>query len=220
MKLRLLLVVGMMSVMLLGCANTQTDEKDKVSAQKGTESETEIKEDGTESENSGIQLGQKSTFRTSADRYEIEGPWYSMDEKYAYQCIEKGYTNLYQVAESRYIAVTCNRDVTVETLKEAHEKAYEGFLKMFSYEQYAKENVVITKEDYVTIDGREMYFYEGTVKYGYGERYECYAVGYSFIMDGNPVNICGAVLEKEQSKELIQEVNDTIVAMIKTIHVW
>ena len=101
-------------------------------------------------------------------------------------------------------------------LKDAHRIAYDKFLQ--NMDNYSFGELTITKEEYVTINGVDMYRYEGTVKEGYeGEKYDCYAIGYSFIMDGVPCTVGGAVIEEAQSEELIKEIHDTVEAMIRTL---
>lgn len=133
-----------------------------------------------------------------------------------WQNIEYGYTEVYNREEKLYIAFTYDRDKTVEGVKDAHQVAWDKFLVNLRNHKY--EQVVLTKEEIVTINDIEMYRYEGTMPYQEdGKSFVGYTVGYSFIMDGVPCTLVGSVTDPAQSDEYIKQVMDTVEAMIKTL---
>lgn len=133
-----------------------------------------------------------------------------------WQNIEYGYTEVYNREEKLYIAFTYDRDKTVEGVKDAHQVAWDKFLVNLRNHKY--EQVILTKEEIVTINGIEMYRYEGTMPYqDDGKSFVGYTVGYSFIMDGVPCTLVGSVTDPAQSDEYIKQVTDTVEAMIKTL---
>lgn len=206
MKFRLLLLITMMSVMSLGCAKAEALENDKIVVNKEVKSESEKLEGTNESEKSDIEF--YYTHKAPGKNIVIDAP--------NYQNVELGATELYIIHDSRYVSFTFSDVEEATNLKEAHRIAYDRFLQMT--ENYSFGELTVTKEEYVTINGIDMYRYEGTVKEGYeGEQYDCYALGYSFIMDGVPCTVGGAVIEEEQSEELIKEIHDTVEAMIRTL---
>lgn len=206
MKLRLVLIIGLMSVMLLGCGKAQALENDNVSKNTESEIESEMTEESEETEKSDIEF--YYTHKVPGKAIVIDAP--------NYQNVELGYTELYIIHERKYVSFTYDKKSNAETLKEAHEVAYQKFLQ--NVDNYSFGELTVTKEEYVTINGIDMYRYEGTVKEGYeGEKYDCYALGYSFIMDGVPCTVGGAVIEEAQSEELIKEIHDTVEAMIRTL---
>lgn len=203
MKFKLFLLIGLMSVMLLGCTKVEALENDKVSTNNETESESQIEE---ETEKSEIEF--YYTHKVPGENIVLDAP--------NYQNVELGYTELYIIHESKYVSITAGIAEDGMDLKRAHELAYDEFL--LNIENYSFGELTVTKEEYVTINGVDMYRYEGTIKEGYGDnKYDCYALGYSFIMDGVPCTVGGAVLEEAQSDELIKEIHDTVEAMIRTL---
>lgn len=203
MKFRLILLIAMMSMMLLGCTKAEALENDKLPTNKETESELEMLE---ETEKSDIEF--KYTHKVPGKSIVIDAP--------NYQNVELGYTELYIIHNSRYVSFTYDKNANVEDLKGAHEAAYQKFVQ--NVDNYSFGELTVTKEEYITINGIDMYRYEGTVKEGFGDnQYDCYALGYSFIMDGVPCTVGGAVIEEAQSEELIKEIHDTIEAMIRTL---
>lgn len=206
MKLKLVLLIGMMSVMLLGCTKAEALESDKLFTNKETESESQITEEKEETEKSKIEFFY--THKAPGKEIVIDAP--------NYQNVELGATELYIIHDSRYVSFTFSDLEETNDLKEAHRIAYDRFLQMV--ENYSFGELTVIKEEYVTINGIDMYRYEGTIKEGYGDnKYDCYALGYSFIMDGVPCTVGGAVLEEAQSDELIKEIHDTVEAMIRTL---
>lgn len=206
MKFKLFLLIGLMSVMLLGCTKAEALENDRGSTNKETESELETTEETGESEKSEIEF--YYTHKVPGKKIVIDAP--------NYQNIELGYTELYIIHESKYVSFTFSDAEDDMDLKDAHRIAYDKFLQ--NMDNYSFGELTISKEEYVTINGVDMYRYEGTIKEGYGDnQYDCYALGYSFIMDGVPCTVGGAVLEEAQSDEVIKEIHDTVEAMIRTL---
>lgn len=209
MKKRILTVIllGCMALSLIGCGgNTDTPQNDKEPTNTKTETESEMTAESEESEKAQIDF--YYTHKVPGKNIVIDAP--------NYQNVELGYTELYIIHESKYVAFTYNKLEQPETLEDAHKAAYDMFL--LSVDNYSFGELTVTKEEYVTIDGIDMYRYEGTIKEGYGDnKYDCYALGYSFIMDGVPCTVGGAVIEESQSEELIKEIHDTIEAMIRTL---
>lgn len=210
MKLKLFLLIGMMSVMLLGCTNAEAPETDKGATNKETESESQVTEETEKSEKSEVEF--YYTHKVPGKSIVIDAP--------NYQNVELGYTELYIIHQSKFVFFSFEDEDyfdTITDLKHAHELSYNSFRRGVQNYNF-NGPITILKEDYVTINGVDMYRYEGTIRAGYGDnKYDCYALGYSFIMDGVPCTVGGAVLEEAQSDELIQEIHDTVEAMIRTL---
>lgn len=206
MKLRLVLLIGLMSVMLLGCAKAEALENDSQSKNTEIESESDTNEETEEDEKPEIEF--YYTHKVPGEDIVLDAP--------NYQNVELGFTELYIIHGSKYVSITAGVPEDGMDLKKAHEVAYDEFLSNVS--SYSFGELTITTEEYVTINGVDMYRYEGTIKEGYGDsKYDCYALGYSFIMDGVPCTVGGAVIEEAQSEELIKEIHDTVEAMIRTL---
>ena len=85
-------------------------------------------------------------------------------------------------------------------------------------QNYSYVNSLTVKNDSTeTVNGVEVYKYEGTVNCGKDTIYDAYVIGYSFIMDGVPCTITGSVIDQAQSQDMIDEIKATVEAMIKTL---
>lgn len=134
-----------------------------------------------------------------------------------------GYT-WYCSSEKKFIAFVSQRRSDASDL----ETAYMDILECFNGEavdEVMSNQLNVIKDSYMTINGIDMYQYEGTLRCStdYLDREnpekqrEIYAKGYSFIMDGIPCTVIGGVLGDEQNQSDIDEVSEIIDAMIKTL---
>ena len=133
-----------------------------------------------------------------------------------YQEIEEGYTELFIVHESKYVAITSDRKSTATSVKDAHEIAFNKFKTNMQNYEGGVNSIVIEKEETKQINGIEVYCFEGKINYGKDNVYDGYAKGYAFIMDGVPCEIIGSVIDDGQSSALINEISTVVDAMIKT----
>ena len=109
-------------------------------------------------------------------------------------------------------------------LDAAHADAIE-FFHGDAIDEVTSNQLNVIKDSYVTINGIDMYQYEGTLRCSTDnfdlenpeKQREIYAKGYSFIMDGVPCTVIGGVLGEEQNQSDIDEVSEIIDAMIKTL---
>lgn len=148
--------------------------------------------------------------------YKVPGKAICFDYTNKYQNIEYGYTEIFTIHTQKTIAFTSDEMQVADNLSDAHHIAWDKFLSNMEVEGYSQVN--ITSDEYVTINGIEMYRYEGTMPFVHeGTPFDGYAVGYTFIMDDVPCTLVGTVLEYEQSPELIEEVETMVEAMIQTL---
>ena len=134
-----------------------------------------------------------------------------------YQEIEEGYTEVFIVHESKYVAITSNRKATAQSAKEAHEIAFEKFKTNMQNYEGGVNSIKIEKDETKQINGIDLYFFEGKINYGTSTIHDGYAIGYSFVMDGIPCEIIGSVIDDSQSTQLIHEIQNIVNAMIKTV---
>ena len=116
-----------------------------------------------------------------------------------WQMIEQGYTDVFIIKGKKYVAVTCSRDS-------------EG-IAASSY----VNSLNVEKEKTETINGIQVYRYEGTMNCGHDTIYDAYAVGYSFVMDGVACNVTGSVIDYDQPQEEIDAMRELVDAMIQTL---
>lgn len=138
-----------------------------------------------------------------------------------YQEMERGYTQLYILHGVKYVAVTADDSATATSLKDAHDIAFAKFKDNIQNYSYVNE-LNVSNDSEETIAGITVYKYEGTLNCAldYSDRdnsYDAYVIGYSFIMDGVPCTITGSVIDQAQSQDMIDEMKDTVEAMIKTL---
>ncbi len=134
-----------------------------------------------------------------------------------WQEIEQGFTELFIIHESKYVAITEAFESAATDVKSAHNETFKEFiLNMQNYEG-GVNSINITNEKETTIGDLKTYYFEGTINYGRDTIHDGYAIGYSFILGGTSYEIIGSVIDESQSAELIEEVSEVVNAMIKTV---
>lgn len=131
---------------------------------------------------------------------------------------EKGFTQMFfSYKEDIIIDVEALLGVKGSTLEQAQKEVVNDYIG--AMENYAKiDNLSIEKDEYVTINGIDMYKFEGKLNcHGETGKYDLYTIGYTFIMDGMPCCVQGTVYNKDQPEEMINTTRDTVNAMIKTL---
>lgn len=133
-----------------------------------------------------------------------------------YQEIEEGYTELFIVHESKFVAITSDRKATANNSKDAHSIAFEKFKTNMQNYEGGVNGIAIKNEETIKINGIDVYSFEGTINYGTDNIYDGFVKGYSFVMDGIPVEILGSVIDKAQPQQLIDEISIVVEKMVKT----
>ena len=135
-----------------------------------------------------------------------------------YQEIEEGYTELFIIHDSRYVAVTADRrNDTAKSAKEAHDPAFLKLKQNMQNYEGGINDITITNDEETTINGIDMYLFEGTINYGTDTKFDGYAKGCAFVLDGVPCEIVGSVIDKSQSQELIDEISEIVDEMTQTV---
>lgn len=134
-----------------------------------------------------------------------------------YQEIEEGLTKVFIVQESKYVAITPNWLDKTDNLEEAHDRCYDLFLKNMTNYQGGVNSLSISSTEKKTINGIEMYRYEGSINYGKQNVYDGFALGYYFVIDNIPCEIVGSVIDREQTPELIEEITMLVDQMALTV---
>lgn len=131
--------------------------------------------------------------------------------------IENGFTFLYSNNDDMIISIEALILGEGTTLEKAQKDVVNKYIGAMN--NYAKiDNLSIEKDEYVTINGIDMYKFEGKLNcHGETGKYDLYTIGYTFIMDGMPCCVQGTVYNKGQSEEMINTTRDTVNAMIKTL---
>ncbi len=212
-KLLCLITAIFLLLSMTACGNSTQEENNNPSTD-NSQSQTSNSE---ETNNEKDDDSNKITFTYS---YKVPGKKIVIDVP-NYQEMEKGFTQLYILHGVKYVAVTADNSVTVSSIKDAHDKAFAKFKENIQNYSYVN-NLKVTTDAEETINGIQVYKYEGTLSCAldYSNRdnsYDAYVIGYSFIMDGVPCTITGSVIDQAQSKDMIAEMKTTVEAMIKTL---
>lgn len=201
-KILLTLLCGTMVLgMTTGCGGEQTN-TDNNEANNNNLTEESIEQE----ENNNVDLSY--TYKVSGKNIYVDAP--------NWQEINKGFTQLYILHGQKYVAVTAEKNNSTTDLNEAHQFAFEKFKQNIQNYSYVN-SLNVTKNSKETVNGVEVYKYEGTLNCGKDTVYDAYVIGYSFIMDGVPCNITGSVIDQEQPDEMIKEVKLIVESMIKTL---
>lgn len=218
----LLLATVIMSTCLAACGD-----KDK-KTENGNGEATEVKVDQTD-ETAETTKEEEETEEEADDELFREWPHriagksaegIFIDVPYWHE-IGKGYTYLFILSGVEYVAVSWDPDYrdddsVISSLSTVHEKAFEKFIE--GVDSYTKvKGLTATTESTETINGVEVYRYEGVLNVENKALEEIYTIGYSFVFEGMPINVIGVILDEEQDPEMIDELRTIVDAMIPTI---
>ena len=130
----------------------------------------------------------------------------------------------YTHSDYMFIAIVSQMRSNATDLESAHSDAIEWFHGDVVDEVMSK-HLNVAKDSYVTINGIELYQYEGTLSCATDnfdlenpeKQRDIYTKGYSFIMDGVPCTVIGGLLSDEQNQSDIDDISEIIDAMIQTL---
>ena len=133
----------------------------------------------------------------------------------AWSVYERAFVKVCNNQESIISIVDTNVDAT--SLDDAHDKAIKCYIDNI-YMEADIMNVVAVNESVETINGIEMYRYEGYAEIELDKRMqEAYAIGYSFILEGKACTVIGVVLELDQTEKMMDDMEKNVDMMIKTL---
>ena len=131
--------------------------------------------------------------------------------------VQNGFLQLFSDNDDMIIDVESLWLVKGSTLEQAQKDVVNKYIG--AMDNYAKiDNLSIEKDEYVTINGIDMYKFEGKLNcHAETGKYDLYTIGYTFIMDGMPCCVQGTVYNEDQPEEMINTTRNTVNAMIKTL---
>ena len=189
---------------LVGCGNSTGDVTNNDST--GSSAAKENTGVQTDEENQSIDL--PVTYQIPLKNVYIDAP--------NFQHIEEGYTQLFIVHESKYVAFTADSWGAADSAKAAHGIAFDIFKTNMQNYEGGVNGIALEKEEIKQINGLEVYSFEGKINYGRDTVHDGYAKGYSFVLSGVPCEIIGSVIDDNQSQDLVNEISAIVDAMIKT----
>lgn len=209
MKRLLSVILAMVLLLTMVACGNQSDEGGETPNVDNSQTQSQTESDVTKNEPSNDDKV------TLAYAYKVSGKNIVVDVP-NYQEINKGFTQLYIMHGEKYVAITAAKNSSATDLETAHDDAFAKFKE--NVQNYSYVNFLTVKNDSTeTVNGVEVYKYEGTVNCGKDTVYDAYVIGYSFIMDGVPCTITGSVIDQAQSQDMIDEIKTTVEAMIKTL---
>ena len=208
-----LLLSIMLIFALASCENDNTDNKLKSHDTPTSTSQLEVTQQDQSSNSKVDSVELSYSFKVPGKNIFVDVP--------NYQEIERGFTELFILNGERYIAITFDKLSNVETLQEAHDKAFSIFVE--SIQDYSYVNSIDIKNDSITkVNDIDVYKYVGTLNCAldYSNRdnsYDAFVIGYSFIMDGIPCTITGSIINRNQPENDIQDLTNIVDSMIQTL---
>lgn len=225
----IILIIIIVAVLIVGVATTIILVNNSSKNETPDDTIIEITEDKNESTKKDNTSSKSDP--TVVDGIELDGGIYKVPTYDIYIRVpnwhpkENGCTYLLSNNNNMIIAVAAVWVAKGSTLEQAQKDVVDNYI--LEMQNYAKiKNLTIEKDEYVTINGIDMYKFEGklncTAEIG---DYDLYTIGYTFIMDGIPCCVQGTVFNKEhpedylkpQPEEMINTTRDTVNAMIKTL---
>ena len=215
-----IIVLGMILCLSLGVIACGKEEKTDSTGQETT-NQSSTEDNVTDTSNESMGEVEQNSEKTEVKLEEINRGYkgrYYIDVP-AWQMVEGAGTYYYKSGNDKLIAVT-------DALRDTTTSAVEAQALAFPYCQRALENYVhpnsinITSEEEMTVNGWEVYRFEGLMNCGWEEETatEEFVVGYSFIAaEEMPCMILGLVRDESQSQELCDEMEAIIDAMINTL---
>lgn len=218
-KILIIFLITTLIVGLVGCGESKSETSNNSSVDRTSNSV--VGEETTKEQVINQSESNENDDKNNSDvglelTHKVPGKDIYIDYTNKYQNIEYGFTEVFTIHTKKIIAFTSDINSNAVDLQDAHMKAWDMFELCMQTEQYNR--IKITEEEYVTINGIDMYRYVGTMPYEHeGTPYDGYAVGYTFIIDGVPCCLVGSVLDYEQSPEIIEEIDTMVEAMIQTV---
>lgn len=209
----LILVLAFVVIGLSGCGNSEKETK---------EPQTSVVENSQNNEQERENIGfNTETYQVPVNAIYIELP------ASPYHLVEMGYTKAAFIYGEQCISITGNKSSQATTLEQAQNDNIKKYAVGVDNQMHI-ESLTVAEDEYITINGIEMYRFEGefncyneTIIGGQAERtpYTQYAVGYTFIMDGVPCSLIGTVLNRFNDKpdSVKKDVEEKVDALIKTL---
>mgnify|MGYP003310414429 CR=1 FL=1 len=201
----LILVLSSIVLVFSGCGNQEKEIKEP-------QSNVVENSEKNEQESQGIGFNTE-TYRVPMTQIYIDLP------STPYHLVELGFTKAAFIYDEQCISVTRNKLSQAITLEQAQKDNVEEY-GLSIENQFHLNSLTVKEEEYVTINGVDMYRFEGEFNCTRSAgQYTQYAVGYTFIMDGLPCSLIGTALNRyeEQPNSVIKDVEEKVDAVIKTV---
>ncbi len=129
-----------------------------------------------------------------------------------FNVIESGYTRIYVDGYDTYVTFTCIKEDAPADLEGVQAMTLEVF-KRNVLAQHQIEEITDIQTIATTINSIDTLRFEGTCNAGY----DAYICGYSFVYEGLPCAIIGAVRDNQQLDSEKQQVELLVDEMMKTV---
>ena len=224
-KVLYLVLIALMLITFPSCGGNNGGDEGEVNGTEQTGRENDNQTEQPEVEESDDDLSYLgSTYRDPDHRVLIDGPnWQDFFEAYShlwnadsiYFIIFGTYKDYWEEFE------LVERD-SIKTLEDIIPNMKEPIIASSSRKSYvgkAIEDIVITEQERVTVNGMETNRFVGYFDCvsGDGSINDRYIVGYTFFVKGEPGYLLGTVSSNDQEERYIEEVTKTVDDMIKTL---
>ncbi len=170
----------------------------------GSNQETESTASDTSTDNKLL----SGTYKVPLQKIYIDVP--------ALNYIEEGYSSIYFDSGKKYVAFTCMYDSEVNSVSEAHERAWDEFMLNIA-DHHCVNSLGDVSDKNVSINGIETYNFEGVVSAGANPVYDAYVYGYSFVYNDFACSVVGIVIDEAQPDDEKQFVKEIVNEMMKTV---
>lgn len=130
--------------------------------------------------------------------------------------IESGFADIYLDNYDKYAVFMCGWSEKANSSKDANNVLFGMFRDSVSTCDYLNELSEITEKN-ITVNGIDVYAFEGLINAGLSVKRDQYIKGYTFIFEGLPCAIYGVVMDENQPQEDIQYISDVVDAMMKSV---
>ena len=206
-------IVLLMAMFLIFCcacgSKNDVSEESKTPNSESTQLTSQIEEKEEEKEELGEDSILVGTYKVPLKEMYIDIP----DMHY----IENGYTKAWFEDQVKYATFTFLRDEIAEDEMKAFELTFESFKKNMTAGLHTVNGLGEITAESTTINGINVYSFEGVVNCGTNPAYDAYVRGYSFIYDEMPCSIIGVVMDEEQPQDQIDAIKEIVDAMILTV---
>lgn len=207
-----ILLIGMIAMAVLSCACGQEVGSGTVETGKAEETE---KYEIIETEQVTEMVIEVEEDALLPNVYEVPGYSIYVDVPDMHP-IESGFTQVYYEDQVKYVTFSCIQVESAQDENEAFEKTFKPFVNSMSGLDIINQLGEVEDEN-ITINGINVYSFEGLLNCGSNPVYDAYIKGYSFVYDGMPCAIIGVVMDETQPQEQIDAVKEIVDAMILTV---
>lgn len=209
-KIISILLVLSFIIAFASCANNKSsDENSKNDANNSEITVTENENIGNNSNDSF----KKSKHLVGTNYVSMKDIYYDIPDMHF---IESGYADIYIDNYDKYVTFLCDWTNEVDSLEVVQDLMFPIFRDSISNSDFINELGEITGNT-TTVNGIDVYAFEGVVNAGLRANRDEYIKGYTFIFEGVPCAIYGVVMDENQPQEDIDYISEVVDEMMESV---